>query len=65
MKFKVEIKDEAKHRKLEGYRKLCNRISGFMTPSEMFAYMSATCIMEYKLLIHRMNKRMKNNASLH
>lgn len=65
MKFKVKIKDEAKYRKIQAYQKLCSRVVGFMNPQEMFYYMTAIHIMDYKILIHRMNKRIKNNASLH
>lgn len=65
MRFKIWIKDTAKRRQLDFYSRKLNSVVHFMTPVELYKFLIAEHLMDYKLLIRKLNERLKNNAGLH
>lgn len=65
MRFKIWVKDTAKRRQLDFYRRQLNLLVGFMEPAELYKFLIAEHIMDYKLLIRKLNERLKTDASLH
>ncbi len=60
MRHKVWIKDIRKNRQLIDLHRICGYVTHIMSPQELFKYMTAEYIMDYKLLLHRINKRLEN-----
>lgn len=56
--FKVWIKDPAKQNKLELLQKALGMFVQNMTTHEQYKFFIAYHLMDYKLLLHKINKRL-------
>lgn len=59
MMNRVWIKDVAKHEKLMAYKELLSGLTWYMNSGEMYCYLNANYIMDYKLLVYKITKRIK------
>ncbi len=55
--FKIRIKDTSKHERLEYLQKYVGSLCGYMNIRELYDYHMAEHIMDYKIILHKLIKR--------